>query len=156
MKRAFLLLVLIAVYSGLLTACPAEEPKPETTHQHQSVGHQDGSTENRWQVTHNNGFKVTYVPQPDPVPLNQHFQLHLTVTAPDDKPLSDVSLEMEADMPEHKHGMNVKPEIQALGAGKFIVKGLLFHMPGHWHIYAMVRKNGQPSRERAIFSLSPR
>lgn len=147
---------MVMVCSSFLMACPAEEPPERDGHQHQSTGHQDGSTENRWQITHNKGFKVTYIPEPDPVPFNQHFGLQVVVTTPDGKALNDVEMEIEADMPEHKHGMNVKPVITSLGAGHFAIKGMLFHMPGHWHMSVLVRQKEQPARERAIFSVSPR
>jgi hypothetical protein len=35
-------------------------------------------------------------------------------------------------MPEHRHGMNYKPGIRPVGAGRFRAEGLMFHMPGRW------------------------
>jgi hypothetical protein len=37
-----------------------------------------------------------------------------------------------AHMPEHRHGMNYKPAVKALGSGRFRTEGWLFHMPGRW------------------------
>jgi hypothetical protein len=37
-----------------------------------------------------------------------------------------------AHMPEHRHGMNYKPGVRALGQGRFRTEGWMFHMPGRW------------------------
>lgn len=37
-----------------------------------------------------------------------------------------------AHMPEHRHGMNYRPTVRALGDGRFRSEGWLFHMPGRW------------------------
>lgn len=37
-----------------------------------------------------------------------------------------------ATMPEHRHGMNYRPSIQAAGEGRFRTEGWVFHMPGRW------------------------
>ena len=39
---------------------------------------------------------------------------------------------LDAHMPEHRHGMNYKPSVTALGAGRYRSEGWLFHMPGRW------------------------
>ena len=35
-------------------------------------------------------------------------------------------------MPEHRHGMNYKPEVKRLAPGRWRAEGLMFHMPGKW------------------------
>ncbi len=52
----------------------------------------------------------------------------------DDQPLSVESLEVNADMPAHGHGMNYQTQVVTQGKGKYLVEGLLFHMPGEWRI----------------------
>ena len=39
---------------------------------------------------------------------------------------------VDADMPEHRHGMNYRARVQALGGGRYRADGLMFHMPGRW------------------------
>lgn len=41
-------------------------------------------------------------------------------------------LVVDADMPEHRHGMNYRARVQALGGGRYRADGLMFHMPGRW------------------------
>jgi hypothetical protein len=37
-------------------------------------------------------------------------------------------------MPEHRHGMNYAPSLQALGDGRWRAEGLLWHMSGRWEL----------------------
>lgn len=41
-------------------------------------------------------------------------------------------LVVDADMPEHRHGMNYRSRVQALGSDRYRAEGLMFHMPGRW------------------------
>ena len=41
---------------------------------------------------------------------------------------------VDADMPEHRHGMNYAPSLRELGPNRFRAEGMLFHMPGRWRI----------------------
>jgi hypothetical protein len=49
-------------------------------------------------------------------------------------PLEAGELTVDAQMPHHGHGMNVKPKVEVTGPGRYRVKGLLFHMPGRWEL----------------------
>src|SRR5437762_9673230 len=46
------------------------------------------------------------------------------------------TLQVDAQMPEHRHGMNYRPEVKRLAsfpnARHWRVEGLMFHMPGRW------------------------
>ena len=46
---------------------------------------------------------------------------------------------VDAVMPEHKHGMNYRPSVAAVGDGRFRAEGLLLHMPGLWEFRFDVR-----------------
>jgi hypothetical protein len=39
---------------------------------------------------------------------------------------------LDAHMPEHRHGMNYRTKVVAMGPGRFHSEGWLFHMPGRW------------------------
>lgn len=41
---------------------------------------------------------------------------------------------LDATMPEHRHGMNYKPSLKPLGAGRWRAEGLLWHMSGRWEL----------------------
>ncbi len=46
-------------------------------------------------------------------------------------------VKVDAVMPEHRHGMNYRPSIEALGSpgsGRWRVQGLLWHMSGRWEL----------------------
>lgn len=47
-------------------------------------------------------------------------------------PPEALDLEVDAGMPEHRHGMNVVPSIERTGEMEWRVRGMLFHMPGDW------------------------
>ena len=46
--------------------------------------------------------------------------------------LSFERVRLDAHMPEHRHGMNYRTKVEALGNGRFRSEGWLFHMPGRW------------------------
>jgi hypothetical protein len=39
---------------------------------------------------------------------------------------------IDAQMPEHRHGMNYEPSLRVEAGGRARADGLLFHMPGRW------------------------
>lgn len=83
------------------------------------------------QVAEQDGLTVVFAPRPWPVPVGRHFALDIAVCAAPGT-AAPVSLRVDADMPAHRHGMNYKPTVQALGDGRFVAEGLMFHMPGRW------------------------
>lgn len=106
----------------------------------------------RTTVTSPSGYEVTYMPQPDPIPLNDHFSIEVTIVAPDRSvALKDLSIKVDAGMPSHGHGINTAPNVSSIGEGRFRIDGLLFHMPGEWELYVDVIRD--EVRERATFPL---
>lgn len=61
------------------------------------------------------------------------------------------ALKVDAHMPEHRHGMNYKPEVKRLGPGRWQASGLMFHMPGKWQ-FAFFLDGERLSRELIVFS----
>lgn len=112
----------------------------------------EADRENRSQLTDNKHYRVIYQPIPDPIPLNQHFRLRLTVQDVKGQTIENAKIYIDADMPGHNHGMNVKPQIKDLGKGIFEVRGMLFHMPGYWEIYVLVAHVGK--KEKATFGVT--
>jgi hypothetical protein len=55
-------------------------------------------------------------------------------------------LRVDAQMPEHRHGMNYRPQISASGEGRYLAEGFLFHMPGRWQLVFDVDRDGQTER----------
>jgi hypothetical protein len=71
--------------------------------------------------------------KPDRIPMAQHFALEVQLC---EKGAASTARLHKADasMPEHKHGMNYRPVITSLGAGRFRVEGMMFHMAGRWEL----------------------
>ena len=100
--------------------------------------------ETRRATTLEGRFVVWWVSEPDPIPFNQPFKLHVWAAraATPDVPLTDATLEISATMPEHGHGMNRVPRVTAQPDGSHLVEGMLFHMRGHWDLIVNVHAAG--------------
>jgi DNA-binding beta-propeller fold protein YncE len=89
---------------------------------------------------------------PDPVPLNQPFALSVAIydNVRRGELAQRVLLNVDAAMPEHRHGMSLTPKVRAasgpvvqdvphghgaMGDGRFEIEGMLFHMPGRWEFH---------------------
>lgn len=91
-------------------------------------------------------YQVSYVPSPDPIPLNEIFDLDLDI-----RPLregvpspEELTVNVHGDMPVHNHGMNTQAIVTPMGDGAYRVEGMLFHMAGHWRILVdLVRGDGR-------------
>ncbi len=67
--------------------------------------------------------------EPAKIAVGQPFRLVVTLC-----PATATLLAVDATMPEHRHGMNYRPTLAPLGAGRFRVDGLLWHMSGRWEL----------------------
>jgi len=99
-----------------------------------------------------NNYSVTYSCQPDPIPLNEPFSLNLLIIPK--RPLQEdiLTVKVDAQMPEHLHGMNRRPDIKMEPNSKVVASGMLFHMPGHWQVHIDIARKG--ITERAQFDLT--
>lgn len=72
--------------------------------------------------------------------VGEHFAVEFVVCpAPE-------SVKVDAWMPEHRHGMNYKPTVAALGGGRYRAEGLMFHMAGRWEFVFEARSGGRTER----------
>ncbi len=84
-----------------------------------------------------------------PIAVGQPFALEVQVC-----PTSATLTRVDAVMPEHRHGMNYRPSLKALGEGRWRVEGLLLHMPGRWELRLDVQAAGPPGQtERLLDTL---
>ena len=75
-----------------------------------------------------------------PLRVGEHFAVEFAVCpAPE-------SARVDAWMPEHRHGMNYKPAVAALGGGRYRAEGLMFHMAGRWEFVFELRSGGRTER----------
>ncbi len=89
----------------------------------------------------------------NPVAVGKHFSIEIAVCAKPGNPELE-SLKVDARMPEHRHGMNYAPSVTALGPGRWLAEGLMFHMPGNWEFVFELRSKGKTDRLTSRFSLS--
>jgi len=72
--------------------------------------------------------QLVFAAEPSPIPLGRPFVLQVETCGP------AALAKVDANMPEHRHGMNYRPSITATGEGRYRVEGMLFHMPGRWRL----------------------
>jgi hypothetical protein len=89
------------------------------------------------------GVQVAWRVDGAPIVNGQHFALLLQVCPADAR-----LLKVDAGMPEHRHGMNYRPSLKALGDGRWRADGLMFHMSGRWELVFDVEAG--PRRERLV------
>jgi hypothetical protein len=77
------------------------------------------------------GHELVFAARPAAIPLAEPFALEIEFCA---KSAGARLSKVDADMPEHRHGMNYAPSLIDKGAGRYRVEGLVFHMPGRWRL----------------------
>ena len=85
---------------------------------------------------------------PETIAVGQPFALLVTLC-----PAHAQLLRVDATMPEHRHGMNYRASVEALGEGRWRVEGLLWHMRGRWDLTLDVREQGVEYRLRQSVDL---
>lgn len=106
-------------------------------------------------ISNDGAYRVTYErPNGGALPLNEPFTLTVSVYRRDGAARqTDVALTVDASMPEHMHGMNVRPTVTANEDGTFTAEGMLLHMPGRWELYFDVRHGGVTERAQDELTL---
>ena len=79
---------------------------------------------------------------PEPITIGEHFNVEAVVCAP---PVVR-ALRVDAQMPEHRHGMNYRARVSAAGERRYVAEGLLFHMPGRWRLVFDVEREAGTER----------
>lgn len=82
--------------------------------------------------------QLTWRAEPAELAVGRPFVLMLQVC-----PAQAQVLRIDATMPEHRHGMNYRPSVKALGDGRWRAEGLLWHMAGRWELAVEVESNGE-------------
>ena len=117
-----------------------------------------GIVELREVVTDRGSYQISYVPTPDPIPLDAEFNLEIMVhDASTGSTISEeVTVEATAEMPTHGHGMVQEPVTTLTETGSFLSEGFLFHMSGPWELYVYVSESlddGSTNIEQGIFEV---
>jgi hypothetical protein len=86
------------------------------------------------------------------IEVGKHFTVELLVCPKGMAPPPE-SVRVDAQMPEHRHGMNYRPSVTALEHGRYRAEGLLFHMPGRWEFVFELRAAGKLDRLTHAYTL---
>ena len=86
--------------------------------------------------------------EPQAIVVGQPFAILVSVC-----PATVQLTRVDATMPEHRHGMNYRPTLRALGDGLWRAEGLLWHMSGRWELTLDLQAKGQNHRLRQSVSL---
>jgi hypothetical protein len=100
-------------------------------------------------LSENRLFSVSYTLSTDTVPVNQMHQWTLHVESADGQPVTDATITVDGDMPQHGHGLPTSPQVpQNLGNGDYLVEGLRFQMGGWWVMDFTITADGQTDMVR--------
>jgi hypothetical protein len=133
---------------GGLTGCDTSEPSDSARAKGKLGSNAREPTAPDWVAefeSQSGAWRLRYRPEPDPIPRNALFELDVELVSAD--PNIAISA-VDARMPDHQHGMTLKPKLLALGAGRYRVEGLLFHMSGFWELFFWVEGGANPQRVR--------
>ena len=67
-----------------------------------------------------NSYVLTYRAAPE---VGKHFSIDVAACAKSGPPPQ--ALKVDAHMPEHRHGMNYKPEVKRIGPGRWQAAGMM-------------------------------
>jgi len=76
-------------------------------------------------------FGLAYRLEPGKVAVGKPFAIEIGYCA---KGPGMPRLSIDAEMPDHRHGMNYRPRLTVTGPGRARVEGMVFHMPGRWDL----------------------
>ena len=99
-------------------------------------------------------FRVHHASEPAEIERGKPFRLRAWITREGSRELVPwADLSVDADMPEHLHGMNRVPKVARQADGSFLVEGMLFHMPGRWDLYFDVHEAAIVERAQVAMEL---
>jgi hypothetical protein len=92
-------------------------------------------------------FRVQFVSDVQPLPLNVMHAWTLRLQSAEGEPLSGAELTLVGGMPAHDHGLPSAPQVQPMAEpGFYRVEGLRFHMQGEWVLELTVQHDGREDR----------
>lgn len=103
--------------------------------------------ETGWLISADGTYRVSFTVEGGVIPLNDPFDLRVTIMDRAlNAPATAIRFDIDARMPEHRHGMNLEPFIEEIAPGQFRVEDMLFHMPGRWELYFDITRDGFTER----------
>ncbi len=112
-----------------------------------------GENQGKLIISNDQTVRVHYVTIPGSIIVSEPFAIELRVESPDGQAADDLTVSVDAGMPEHAHGMNVEPTVKPLGRNTFRIDNMVFHMTGRWEVYFDVTRDGMTSRAQDEITL---
>jgi hypothetical protein len=90
-------------------------------------------------------YAVFFRTDPAALDVGKYFTVEAIACA---KPgaAAPTGLKLDAQMPAHRHGMNSRATVEQTAPGRFLARGLMFHMPGMWQFMFDVQGPGESER----------
>lgn len=97
-------------------------------------------------------YQVAIEPEAGTVKMGELHSWVITVKSKDGAPVEDAKIAVDGGMPQHHHGLPTAPAVTAnLGAGRYRVEGVKFHMSGWWELkFAIASSAGE---DQAVFNI---
>lgn len=123
----FLMIAFLALPLSGAVMKQGSNPKSPTDNLWQEVLSNDGSWQVKWRVLVNDREAELPI-------VRRRFTIELNIESTLNPKVSPKSVIVDAQMPEHAHGMNVAPTIILEKSGMCRAEGMLFHMSGRWEV----------------------
>jgi len=128
--------------------CDARPPDQAGRGGAASASSRTGAREER--VSEAGLYRVTIAPETGAIPLGTIHSWVVEVETAAGEPFVPTRLAFDGGMPQHGHGLPTAPRVtRSLGAGRFLVEGVRFHMGGDWTL--RVEVVGPPGADVAVF-----
>lgn len=95
--------------------------------------------------------RLRYKFEPETPDVSERFVMDIAICS-DNQPFLG-PLKVDADMPEHGHGLNYRPRVSAVAAGAYKAEGLLLHMRGDWRFKFVLNTKQGPLRLESRYRL---
>ncbi len=90
-------------------------------------------------------FAVFFRADPPAIGVGNYFSVEAVACTKAGGAAPD-GLKVDAQMPAHRHGMNSRATVERTAPGRFLARGLMFHMPGVWQFAFDVQRGGDTER----------
>lgn len=92
------------------------------------------------------GQEITIYSSLTPLEINKIHSWILVLRDDSGEPIENAEIIINGGMPEHDHGLPTAPQVtRQLEAGRYLVEGVRFHMPGLWQIFIDLDVAGEQS-----------
>ena len=104
-------------------------------------------------LTRSGYYRVNFESELQPISINTIHAWVFEIKTPAGEPVTGATISITGGMPLHNHGLPTAPRMTAeLGAGRYRLEGLRFHMSGQWELLVTVDVDGR--RDTAVIALT--